>query len=269
MTNDLASSYPTGEHLEGNFITYYVNNFSYFDRYINKMFGDRAICVDDNEPIADTVINWDYEIAGVVFSHIVEWAKMYSALIKDYEPLWNVDGTVVNIYGATERTDLFGATKNTDKYGEKKVTDEFGNAVLSNVYGEQVTSNVMGATENTGTDYKVSYPDSTELETDKHTDNLGSHTDTITANTYTDTHTNQTHTDNHTQLTYTDEHSGDSHTDKSSTIQHTDTETRTGNIGVTKSTELVESEARLRTSWNFYKVIFSYILKEMGCLYYD
>ena len=301
MSPTLASSYPTGEHLEGNFVTYYTTNYQLFDRYVVKLFGERAIEVDDTEPLSDTVINWSYDVDGIVFSHLVDWAKMYSASIKDYEPLWNVDGTVQTTYGATRDTDSFGnkreqsaygATSNSMQYGATSESMQYGATSESMQYGATSesmqygnTSETLGQHTNTGTDYKTSYPDSTEVKTDKRTDELGAqtntttaHTDTKTGTTHTDTKTGTTHTDTKTGTTHTDTATGtahtdtfteDAHTDTHSSDQHIDTERRTGNIGVTKSTELIESEYRLRERWNFYKLIFGYIVREMGCIYYD
>ena len=319
MSRTLASSYPSGEYLEGNFITYYCDNYQYFDRYIVKLFGERGIEVDDTESLEDTIINWGYDVNAIVFSHILDWAKMYSASIKDYEPLWNVDGTVTTTYGATRDTDSFGNTREQDAYGATQDTMQYGATSESMQYGATSESTQYGATSesmqygatsestqyggtsetlgqhtNTGTDYKTSYPDSTEVKTDKHTDELGAqtnttvahtdtttgtqhtdtktgttHTDTTTGTTHTDTHTGTTHSDTASSLAHTDTHTGDAHTDTHSSDQHIDTERRTGNIGVTKSTELVESEYKLRYNWNFFRLIFGYIVREMGAIYYD
>lgn len=283
MSPTLASSYPTGEHLEGNFVTYYTTNYELFDRYVVKLFGERAIEVDDTEPLSDTVINWTYDVDGIVFSHLVDWAKMYSASIKDYEPLWNVDGTVTTTYGATRDTDSFGnkreqnaygATSNSMQYGATSESTQYGATSETTQYGAR--SETTGARSDEHNDYKTSYPDSTEVKTDRSTDSIGTQTntkatvsDTVSGTTHTDTHTGTTHTDTATGTAHTDTFTEDAHSDTHTSDQHIDTERRTGNIGVTKSTELIESEYRLRDRWNFYKLIFGYIVREMGCIYYD
>lgn len=287
MTSVLINSYPESEYLEGNFVEDYTENFEYFDRYVVKLFGERGILVGKDENLADLVIDWTQDCNAIVFAHLRDWAKMFSASIKDYEPLWNVDGTVVTTYGETEHTDVYGNTKATDKYAETKMTDAYGQQQTATQYGQQQKTtqhgqqqeqNAYGARENNDRHYATSYPDTTEVMTDRdnHTENAVTdtktnsqysdvetdtqHTDTVTANTYTDTHTGQAHNDTHEE---------DEHTDVHSAIEHTDTERRTGNIGVTKSTELVESEYRLRYRWNFYRLIFGVILREMGVHYYD
>lgn len=105
------------------------------------------------------------------------------------------------------------------------------------VYGIHVTdtSNTFVAREDSSKQYTVAYDSATEKETAKQVDSLGAHTDT-------GSNTSQ---------------------------QHTDTVTRQGNIGVTKSTELLSSEYKLRTEVApFFKVVFQTMIEEIGG-YYD
>ena len=122
--------------------------------------------------------------------------------------------------------------------------------VETTVYGEHVADHDIGARSRTrggGTDntttYSVSYdgtsPTPTEKETGKQTDVIASRTDSDLAAKDTDT-------------SYT----------------HTDTVTRQGNIGVTKSTELLRDEIKLRSSFAFFKTVFQTMIEEIGA-YYD
>lgn len=104
------------------------------------------------------------------------------------------------------------------------------------VYGLHQTdrSNTYTQHEDSSTQYSVSFDAATEKETGKQVDNLGGHTDTGF--------------------------------DKS--LEHTDTVTRQGNIGVTKSTELLSSEYKLRTEVApFFKVVFQTMIEEIGGYY--
>lgn len=251
MTNDLASSYPTGEYLIGNFIEDYIAGYTYFDTNVARKYGDRGLEVPEDETLSETVTDWIQNVNSIVFSHINDWAKMYSASLKDYEPLWNVDGTVTNTYGATLRTDNIGA---------RQVTDQFGQTVNSTQYGAKSETDTVGARSDSHSIYKTTYPDTTERKTDRNDDSYGAQSNG---------HSEQAHTDQTTLGTHTDTHSELARQDTSGTAQHVDTERRTGNIGVTKSTELVESEYKLRATYNFFDIIFKYIMKEMGVIYYD
>lgn len=251
MTSDIASAYPSGEHLIGNFVTDYTSNYEYYDRFIAKLFGERGIEVDKDATIEDVADEWTYDVNAVVFTHLNDWAKMYSASIKDYEPLWNVDGTVINTYGETHREDNIAQRQTTDVMGAKHSEDKAGARHSDEINPQHVDTNRT---------YNTAYPDGDSKEVEKNEDTYGAYTTQRDERTYTDEHDENTYTDTHTQTGYKDEFDAD---------EHTDTERRTGNIGVTKSTELIESEFKLRIEWAFYKIIFSYILNEMGVHYYD
>lgn len=283
MSSDLSASYPTGEYLIGNFITDYVNGHSYFDRNVVRKYGDRGLEVDEDTTLDEVCLDWLQDVNSIVFSHLNDWAKMYSASIKDYEPLWNVDGTVVTTYGetentkvmgATQATDVFGNTSETTQYGQKQRTDVMGATQTTDVFGN--TSETLGSHTDTTTQHARSYSSATTVEPESEDTVYGSQTNTSVA--HTDTHSDIAHTDTHTDAqssdtktatSHTDTHSEIAHTDVDTGAEHVDTERRTGNIGVTKSTELIESEYKLRLTYNFFELIFKYMIKEMGVIYYD
>lgn len=250
MTDALLNSYPTGEHLEGNFVQYYLTNFVQFDRYIVKLFGERCIYVDKDEELADTIIDWTQDINSIVFAHLIDWAKMYSASIKDYEPLWNVDGTEVTTYGEKNREEDFAIRRNEDI-----IANRHNEVIIANRHAEDVLPNYSDNQRK----YAASYPDSTEVFTERNQNEYGAHTNQ---------HNETGYTDQSNETGYTDAHTQGAHLDKFKDKEHVDTLRRTGNIGVTKSTELIESEYQLRERWNFYRLIFGYMLKEMG-VHYD
>ncbi len=251
MTSDLLPSYPTGEYLEGNFIEAYLNGFTYYDRYIVKLFGERGIEVDKLTPISDVAIEWTYDINAIVFTHLTEWAKLYSANIKDYEPLWNVDGTEETTYGATKRTEDIKQRQDTDLYGAREENTD---------YGARHTEDFNPTHTDTSKNYNTAYPDGNSAEVSKSTDEYGA---------FTAEHDEDRALDTFTTDEYQDTHTIGAHKDIFEEDEHKDTLRRTGNIGVTSSMNLVEQEFSLRSKWIFFKMIFSLILKEEGVHYYD
>ena len=196
---DPTMTYPTIEESDANFLEYYDTNKANLDRMFIHDFGQRVVDFesDSDEDIAD---EWTDEIKAVQQVYIENWARLWYALSEPYNPLYNVDGTEVTVYGQHQ----------TDR---------------SNTYTQH---------EDTSTQYSVSYDSALEKETGKQVDNLGAHTDTGF--------------------------------DKS--LEHTDTVTRQGNIGVTKSTELLRDEMKLRTEISpFFKVIFQTMVEEIGAYY--
>ena len=196
---DPTMTYPTIEESDSNFLEYYDTNKANLDRMFIHDFGQRVVDFesDSDEDIAD---EWTDEVKAVQQVYIENWARLWYALSESYNPLYNVDGTEVTVYGQHQ----------TDR---------------SNTYTQH---------EDSSTQYSVSYDSALEKETGKQVDNLGAHTDTGF--------------------------------DKS--LEHTDTVTRQGNIGVTKSTELLRDEMKLRTEISpFFKVIFQTMVEEIGAYY--
>lgn len=283
MSSDLSASYPTGEYLIGNFITDYVNGYTYFDRNVVRKYGDRGLEVDSDTTLDEACLDWLQDVNSIVFSHLNDWAKMYSASLKDYEPLWNVDGTVTTTYGETENTKEFGATQATDQFGNTSETTQYGQKQRTDVLGATQdtdqyggTSETLGSHTDTTTEHARSYSSGTQVEPKGESTVYGQQVNSSTA--HTDTHSSIAHTDTHTDAqcsdtksatAHTDTHSEIAHTDVDTGAEHVDTERRTGNIGVTKSTELIESEYKLRLTYNFFELIFKYMIKEMGVIYYD
>ena len=196
---DPAMTYPTIEESDANFLEYYDDNKENLDRMFIHDFGQRVVDFesDTDEDIAE---EWEDEVKAVQQIYIESWARLWYALSEPYNPLYNVDGTEVTVYGQHQ----------TDR---------------SNTYTQH---------EDTSTQYSVAYDSALEKETGKQVDNLGGHTDTGY--------------------------------DKS--LEHTDTVTRQGNIGVTKSTELLRDEMKLRTEVApFFKVVFQTMIEEIGAYY--
>lgn len=196
---DPTMTYPTIEESDANFLEYYDDNKENLDRMFIHDFGQRVVDFesDSDEDIAE---EWEDEVKAVQQVYIENWARLWYALSEPYNPLYNVDGTEVTVYGQHQ----------TDR---------------SNTYTQH---------EDTSTQYSVAYDSALEKETGKQVDNLGAHTDTGF--------------------------------DKS--LEHTDTVTRQGNIGVTKSTELLSSEYKLRTEVSpFFKVVFQTMIEEIGAYY--
>lgn len=107
---------------------------------------------------------------------------------------------------------------------------------------EGAKSRTNGAQTNTSTEYAVAFDSALEKETGKAEDSVGAQTNTEATYTNTDTHA----------------------LDTSTSQTHTDTLTRQGNIGVTKSTDLLRDEVKLRREFAFYDNLFKVFVEELG-----
>lgn len=259
-----AVTYPTIEGNTSNFLTDYNSAYQKFDRYFINNFGSRTYySIFDPDTDAETLANWNDDIKAILSVYLDSWARLYYALSLQYNPLYNVDGTTETTYSQKTLTDNMGARSETDQIGAKDRSDIMGARSETDTIGAKETTN--GARSDTSTDYSVSFDSATEKETGKSVDgigqqiiNEGSQSNGHTATTYTDRHTEEQHTDTHSALAYIDTHTEG---------QHTETVTRYGNIGVTKSSELLESEFEIRKR-NFFHEIFVILSHELG-LYYE
>lgn len=177
-------------------------------------------------------------------------------------------------YGATQEQTQYGSDQTTDVYGArgKNTTHKvnpFNDA--GNLYDTDKTVDA----EDSATDTHTRGQHTDQTNTIQHTDQstYGSRTDNETEQSHTDTTTHGAHTDKKTNATYSDITSETEHTDtktngtQQNTIgdaafKDTITVTRHGNIGVTKSTDLLESYRQLMV--DLYPIILDDIMKSVS-----
>jgi hypothetical protein len=149
-------------------------------------------------------------VDSAIGAHLYEWSKYLETLGLEFNPLWNVDGT------ETVTTE-YGEHETTDSKGQRQRTDSKAQAVLTDVYGAHTDTN---------NDYSTTQ-DNTQ------TAHLKGRAEAIVAS-RSDTHTEDARTDTITDAAATDTLTSHTHTDTVTTVKQ-------GNIGVTKSTDLVQS----------------------------
>lgn len=203
-----------------------------------------------------------------------------------------------DVHGAKSATDNYGAVSKTDITGAKISSTEdkiagFNSATYANSNKSETND---GQQQDTHTEATRSDSHSEDTYTDGHTE--ASYTDSHTEDTRTNGHSEVAHTDEHTEATYTDTdnigaqsnshteqarsdtHTEGAHLDKHDERAVTDTHTvaygkehsydehTTGNIGVTTSQQMAQSEVDLWNSFKFYDIMFNDIIKNL-CNYYD
>lgn len=209
-----------------------------------------------------------------------KWGALIDSLTLYYNPLWNVDGVEITTEDIKKRqreiTDKFGnetAYTTQTQYGKDTNTIKHGN---NTSYTETMQYGLDETTHTTGTHTDVTthktnpFNDSDTLyETgqdelaitqydDK--DSRAIHTDTATYNPHTDVTERDLHTDTVTYNPHADTH-------KIEDAAHKDeiTKERHGNIGVTKSTELLRDSRELAV--DYYPIIMKDILKYISVGY--
>ena len=199
-----------------------------------------------------------------------------------------------DVTGSQEMTDNLGKTKQTDNNGAVKITDNMGQTHTTDSIGTQTDTNNYAAVTTShsraGFNSNSYEPESRDIadghiDTISHGGQSNSHisdavvnehtTDKVTNTSETDAVTNTTtageRTDKHTVDARSDLHNTEARQDVSNlsgTEIYDHTSRIHGNIGVTTSQQMIESEMQLRAKYNIYKIIYEDIIKEL-CVYVD
>lgn len=223
MDSTLSAMYPIIEGNTSNFVDDYLLNHVYLDKVFYTKFMSKKALFVDGAAFPSIYNEWLDECKAFVVYYLDSWARLYYALNEQYNPLFNVDGKT-----ETKTVGQIGSNTGTDQTTNHidpfEVTDTFS--------GNNVTS----------TDYTTPTDSSVERQTDK------SSVDTSDSG--------NTHYENVKESTSTTQYGTTNDAD------YTVTETRQGNIGVTKSTDLLESEWEFRKK-AFFDMVFDTLSKEL------
>lgn len=257
--------------------------------FLNNRFPFNPLDPDNTDNIDTCINNIKRTFSIYLKSNNIRYKRMWDAINAEYNPLYNVDafefedtngtntGTDTNAKTGTD-TNVKSGNMQLD-YSGKEANTKSGNETVG--YAGSEASTRSGSEDDTHTTdeisvtYNTTYDSDTEEEVSK--TNVTPAPDTHTYNSVADTKTFTDRVDTHTYNDVKDEKSFTSRYDKTTynnvqdqmTYLSTDTETknlahdehlvrrRYGNIGITKSTELIQSELELVSSklFDFYKTV--------------
>ena len=166
------------------------------------------------------------------------YARIYRALTEDYNPIWNVDGTETLVY----------TKDNTGK--QTNVVDHTGTQDIDNTHSGSLTT--TDTLESTTTTSKTTYNSAAFADTEKvHTVNgpTGQQQESDTRK---------------FEMDRTDNLKDDATRTDNLKEEYSEIKKRGGNIGVTKSQELIESEIDLRLNAKFLEIVEHDILKQIA-----
>ena len=115
-----------GDPIDADFITYYIQNYALFDRYIKYMHGSKIYKYDDEEFDAALAAFKDH-IEALMFANIDEFAGMFAKETIEHKFI------------------LGNRIFKTDILGEETGRKTFGQEVTRNVYAQDKTTDVFGA----------------------------------------------------------------------------------------------------------------------------
>lgn len=213
------------ETFTDDFLSYYKTNYKRFDRMFAHLFASKTpIYFDKPINVIDAYDDFVELCESVFNQYLDEWQVLYYAMRQRYNPLYNVDGV------ETETT-------------EGQVKGLSGNDTKNDTFGEVTIETDTGVkTGNTRT-YKVPYDTTNEKETD--------HTQVISNAEHDEVKTNEFENESTTTYGMTDN------------VDYTVTRKRGGNIGTTKTQDLILSQIEV-TETAFYNVVFKTIAETVS-----
>lgn len=210
-------------------LTEFIGTCYYYNILMKKITYEKL----SNDEIVQHVKN----VCDMIYkSHAYEYQTLYDTTIAEYNPIENYN---MNEHEVIKNS---GTDKTTMSKGEQKTTDEMGQAVVTNLKGKEHSkqhSSGDTAPFETQTYKKVDQTD-TEYNSD-------SRTDTATAEPVTNSHTRNSYSD-----TDSLEHGHEVERDL----------TRSGNIGVTTTQQMLESQRDL-ARFNLVRIVANDLMQTL------
>ena len=241
------------------FMTEYLTYFSKIDRHFvrNHKSWYPTYNLQDEDTEADVLEAWKDNIDDFLITNKETYTRMWNLFITEYKPLEN--------YNKQEHTtdQHSGIDQNTDDIASRVNTSNYGKISGTNTYGEVNNKDNIGTQNGDITNKKAGFNSTTFVDTDAQHNVSGAREDLHHEDSKIDKNEVDARTDKNTTDAYTDIHE----TNYGHKIEHTN-ETH-GNIGVTTSQQMAQSEVDFWSAYNFYKVILNDIIRSLCNLFDD
>lgn len=237
------------------YLTYFANIDRHFVRNHKSWYPTYNLQDEDTE--ADVLEAWKDNIDDFLITNKETYTRMWNLFITEYNPLENYDRH-------EHITDQHsGMDQNTDDIASRVNTSNYGKISGTNTYGEVNNKDNIGTQNGDITNKKAGFNSTTFVDTDAQHNVSGAREDLHHEDSKIDKNEVDARTDKNTTDAYTDIHE----TNYGHKIEHTN-ETH-GNIGVTTSQQMAQSEVDFWSAYNFYKVILNDIIRSLCNLFDD
>lgn len=269
------------------------NNLVWLYYYDRELLGGRRFPYNDDEKAYNNIIK---AFTIYLIQNRRRYERIFNAFMSDFNPLWNVDGVTGTVHEGSKRGNDELQNRGNDKITNsgKDTNTKSGNATHTGSGFDKVTHNYdsyMNRDGNQETEFegiatdetlKTTFDDSTYNGTEKNTHDMGNRKDTVTYNDVKDIHYGEDWDKNELGSTITDtynnvkddfEHGKIETTDYNSnhkTVYNSDDKfiemvIRQGNIGVTRSDELITHAIELFNSclYDFFKTVTNDLVNQV------
>lgn len=227
------------------------------------------------ENIDDVLDEFKQDVFALLVNNRVAYQHLFDLNKVKYDPIANYDkhSTITTKHDGTENTTANnGDHSETHNMGAQQSSTNYGKQDTSTAYGNVSTQDSIGQVTVT-TDHKVSgYNDPSMTVASQDVQATAASTNGHTEQARTDTESTAEHTDTVNSGAREDSikstQTKDSTSNTESNFTDTVTDETKGNIGVTTTQQMMDSEVKFWTSYNFYDKIFKDILKTL-CTRYD
>lgn len=227
------------------------------------------------ENIDDVLDEFKQDVFALLVKNRVAYQHLFALNGLTYDPIANYDkhSTITTKHDGTENTTANnGDHSETHNMGAQATTTNYGKQDTSTEYGSVSTQDSIGQVTVT-TDHKVSgYNDPSMTEASQDVQATAASTNGHTEQARTDTESTAEHADTVNsgarEDSVTTTQTKDATSNTASNYTDTVTDETKGNIGVTTTQQMMESEVKFWDSYNFYDKIFEDILKTL-CTRYD
>lgn len=241
------------------FMTEYLMDHERIDRNFAKQRG--FFCpvwnLDMETSNEDVLAAFRQDIEDILMRNEENFKRLYAINKLEYNPIHNYDRTehIVDVHSGNDKT--------TDNFGKLIETNDLGAINTTNNYGEVATEDTVGEHTNTSNNGVYGFNSPTDVDSDKRTDTIGATTGNHTENARSDSSNTAARSDSHNIEAREDSHD----LVYGHTITH-DNNT-SGNIGVTTTQQMAESEVNFWNNiYNFYNIIEDEIIRKL-CVFYD
>lgn len=244
-------------------------------KFFTMLFKDRVVSddvIEEKEGYPKYFLV-DAAISSLLIQNMDKYEHLYQITKVKYDPIANYDRKehtqttysdehTTYVKGTDTVTDVYGHTTDTEVNGERDSSTTFGSSSIDSMR-DSTTGRSVDNIRAFDSDVSIEIANNTYTMsgTDvdgklKDTTTQSEHTDTEHSNEFTNTKTSAEHTDTHTNSGHTDEQTSDTH---STTVESV----VSGNVGVTQTVAMLESEKAFWSMYSFLEILYTDIINEI------
>ena len=129
-----------GHEIDTDFVSYYLNNYNYYDNYIKYNHGKKLYYYDDEE-FGSSLDAFQDEAASIMAIHAPAWASEYAANIKKNKIILDNIINKIDTLGDVEEIRTMGAQHSETLFGEDETTANYGALSTTMTTGARSASN--------------------------------------------------------------------------------------------------------------------------------